>query len=128
MPNFGLDETKDVLNFLAEFGENLSTALDDGDVDWGDLINFIPALAKAGPAWMGIEKVPGEITDMTPEEKAELDLYVMEEFDISEDNVEDYLERGFAVLTHLFEFVSTFYIDNEDEESGAQFAADVQSM
>ncbi len=119
----GINELKDLLSFLATFGNNISDALSDGEIDWTDFVTFFPSLTKLAAALNGIEKIGAELIDMTPEERIELDNFVVGELDVSNDQIETWIEDGFKVFTHLFEFVSKFYLKEDPERASAISAA-----
>ena len=74
----GIEETKDVLEFLAKIGQAVNISLMDDDViTLKDTFNFTNALLALPAAVQGIKDVPVELADeLTEEELAELQTVI----------------------------------------------------
>ena len=106
---YGIQETKDVLSFVATLANQLSASLSDGTFDPADVVNFIPVLQKVIPAFDDINLVDDELLDLTSEEKDELVAFFQAELDLEEDEIEAFVETGFAVALELFKFINMFF-------------------
>lgn len=104
----GIEETKDALKFIIGFGEAIDKSLEDGKIGYADLFNFAPVMMDAGAAFSGIDQVPGELKDLSKEERDELVKFVEEEFDIDNDNLEILIEKSFKAILSLYGVVEEF--------------------
>ncbi len=109
----GIKETKELVTCILDFMEGIAVSLDnDGEITWTDAINFVSALKSMPRAFDGISEIPTEVGDLTENEVKELVEYVMEEFDIPQDQVENMIERalgiGFAVYDYVVDLQNIF--------------------
>lgn len=110
----GIQETKEVLAFGFALGDAFAGALQDGDIDFADIVEFIPVLQKLGDAVSGLGNVPAELGDLSEVEYQELVDYVKEEFDLPNDKIEEYIEKGFAAGLKLVQFIAAFFEGEEE--------------
>ena len=99
----GIEETKDILDFVFSFVEAVGKAKKDGEMSWSDARYFIDPLKKLFEAVDDIEEVLPEIEDLDDAEYDELVAYVKEKWDYDEENldwvVDTAIEAGRGVLT-----------------------------
>ena len=99
----GIEETKDILDFVFSFVEAVGKAKKDGEMSWSDAIYFIDPVKKLFEAVDDIEEVLPEIEDLDDAEYDELVAYVKEKWDYDEENldwvVDTAIEAGRGVLT-----------------------------
>ena len=99
----GIEETKDILDFVFSFVEAVGKAKKDGEMTWSDARYFIDPVKKLFEAVDDIEEVLPEIEDLSDEEYDELVEYVKEKWDYDEENldwvVDTAIEAGRGVLT-----------------------------
>ena len=99
----GIEETKDILDFVFSFVEAVGKAKKDGEMSWSDARYFIDPVKKLFEAVDDIEEVLPEIEDLSDEEYDELVEFVKGKWDYDEENldwVEDTaIEAGRGVLT-----------------------------
>ena len=99
----GIEETKDILDFVFSFVEAVGKAKKDGEMTWSDARYFIDPVKKLFEAVDDIEEVLPEIEDLSDEEYDELVEYVKEKWDYEEENldwvVDTAIEAGRGVLT-----------------------------
>ena len=69
---YGIKELTEVLNFGYAAFKAVSSALEDGKVNWLDLPQLMPIFAKAGGAIDNIAEVKNELLDLDNEEQAEV--------------------------------------------------------
>lgn len=103
-----IKETKELLKFALELGNALGQSLEDKKLTFSDATYFLTAIKDAPAAFAGINKIPGELKEFTPEEQAELKEFVMTTFDIPQDKVEGFIEKGIEVAFKIYEVVSMF--------------------
>lgn len=109
---FGIQETKDVLDFITTLAESLSVSLSDGEFDPADVVNFIPVLQKVIPAFDDLSLVPFELRDLTDEEKEELVAHLQDNLELEDEVLEAFVEAGFAAALELFKFINMFFPPN----------------
>ena len=106
----GIEETKDVIEFVAKLGNGIGESVEDGRWTLSDATNFIPAATKVFSAIEGIEKVDNELLDLDEEEKVELVDFIIEQFDIVQDEAEKIVEEGLEQLLNFFMFIKKYFI------------------
>ena len=98
----GIEETKDILDFMFSFVEAVGKAKADGEMSWSDARYFIDPVRKLFEAVDDIEEVLPEIEDLSEEEYDELVEYVKEKWDYDEENLEwvvdTAIEAGKSIL------------------------------
>ena len=99
----GIEETKDILDFVFSFVEAVGKAKKDGEMSWSDARYFIAPVKKLFEAVDDIEEVLPEIEDLDEAEYDQLVEYVKEKWDYEEENldwvVDTAIEAGRGVLT-----------------------------
>ena len=99
----GIEETKDILDFVFSFVEAVGKAKKDGEMTWSDARYFIDPVKKLFEAVDDIEEVLPEIEDLSDEEYDQLVEYVKDKWDYDEENldwvVDTAIEAGRGVLT-----------------------------
>ena len=98
----GIEETKDILDFMFSFVEAVGKEQQDGDMSWSDARYFIDPVKKLFEAVDDIEEVLPEIEDLSEEEYDQLVEYVKERWDYDEENldwiVDTAIEAGKSIL------------------------------
>ena len=99
----GIEETKNVLDFMFSFIDAVGKAKEDGEMSWSDARHFIDPVKKLFEAVEDIEEVLPEIVDLDESEYDELVAYVREKWDYDEENldwvVDTAIEAGRGILT-----------------------------
>ena len=99
----GIEETKDILDFVFSFVEAVGKAKKDGEMTWTDARYFIDPVKKLFEAVDDIEDVLPEIEDLDEAEYDELVEYVRGKWDYDEENldwvVDTAIEAGRGGLT-----------------------------
>lgn len=78
MEKYGIKETKELALFGFAVAKGIKASLADGKLSILDVFNFRGALKASEDAFAGIEKVPSELLDLSPEELGELELFTLE--------------------------------------------------
>ena len=98
----GIEETKDILDFMFSFVEAVGKAKADGEMSWSDARYFIDPVRKLFEAVDDIEEVLPEIEDLSEEEYDQLVEYVKEKWDYDEENLDwvgdTAIEAGKSIL------------------------------
>ena len=99
----GIEEVKDILDFMFSFIEAVGKAKEDGEMSWSDARHFIDPVKKLFDAVEDIEEVLPEIEDLDESEYDELVAYVKDKWDYDEENldwvVDTAIETGKGILT-----------------------------
>ena len=105
----GIEDTKELLDFIFSLAEAVKKSAADGKFSWSDGLNFIEPLKKIGPAIDKIEDVIPEVMDLDASEWNELVDYCQNKFDFItesddgeevdiETKIEDALNAGIELL------------------------------
>ena len=84
----GIEETRDIIDFVFSFVEAVGKAKADGEMSWSDARYFIDPGKKLFEAVDDIEEVLPEIEDLTDEEYDELVEYVKGKWNYDEQNLD----------------------------------------
>ena len=103
----GIDKIKDALLACIEFGEALAARLEDGKVTTWEMITLIPKVLPIVQALRETKEIIAEFKDLTEEEVAELTVFVAENLDLEDDELEAAIEGGWAILLGII-----FYLTN----------------
>ena len=105
----GIEDTKELLDFIFSLAEAVKKSAADGKFSWSDGLNFIEPLKKIAPAIDDIENVIPEVMDLDASEWNELVDYCQTKFDFLtesddgeeidvESKIEDALNAGIELL------------------------------
>ena len=105
----GIEDTKELLDFIFSLAEAVKKSAAAGKFSWSDGLNFIEPLKKIGPAIDNIEDVIPEVMDLDASEWNELVDYCQNKFDFItesddgeevdiETKIEDALNAGIELL------------------------------
>ena len=84
----GIEETRDIIDFVFSFVEAVRKAKAAGEMSWSDARYFIDPVKKLFEAVDDIEEVVPEIEDLTDEEYDELVEYVKGKWNYDEENLD----------------------------------------
>ena len=99
---YDITETKEVLDFVFALVKTIEKSLEDGKIDYSDVMNLLPAFSKLGLAFKDIEMVPKELGDLDKEEADALKEYFAKNFDIANDKIEFYIEKALEIILALY--------------------------
>lgn len=105
---YGINETKEVLAFAFSLHKAYELAQVDGKIDLFDANLLIDPVMKLVPAIKDVKLVIAEFKDMDSAERAELDQWIKDNYDIADDELEAKIEKGFSVVLALGEFLGKF--------------------
>jgi len=104
----GIQELKELLKFIIEFGESIDKAMIDKKFEMSELGLLIAPLMQIGPAFEGLDKIGGEIKDLNQAEMSELIAYIGTELDLNSDKLELIIEKGLETAVVLYSFIQLF--------------------
>ena len=85
----GIEETKELLDFVFSLAAAIKKSNEDGEFNWRDGLNFIEPLKRLGPAIDNIEDIIPEIQDLDADEWNELIDFVKDRWDLDTENADD---------------------------------------
>jgi len=97
----GIKETKELVAFSMALVKTAVEVAADGKVGLSDLVTLVGALKDAPDALVGIDQIPAELSDLSPEEVTELVAFIKEKFDLADDELEAKIELGFDVAASV---------------------------
>lgn len=107
----GFKETQEALTFVFTLAKSVQDSLaDDKKITIGDLPKFLPALIDLPSAVGGADQIPLEFKVASQAEADELKVWVKDNFDIQDDQVEKAIEDAFAVILDLWIVINTYLI------------------
>ena len=104
----GIDNLKKLLKAGLDFGKSAAKALGDKKVSFFEAVGLIPevfALIGVGKTWSDVQ---AEINDLDDAEKAEINQYVQDEFDIPNQKVEIFIEHSLTQIISLNALIYEF--------------------
>jgi len=111
----GIKETKELIKFITDLGEGFSLATEDSEWSIGDIYHFLPAAKSAFAGISGADDVVKELLDLDAAEREELQQYVIDEFDIDNEEAEAYVERATTLALDMWFFIKDFFGGDEEE-------------
>ena len=103
-----MKELKEALSFALALGNALGQSLEDGKLDYSDLLNLWEPMTKAGDAVEGASKILAEIHALDDAATRELLDYAKATFDIPQDKMEAAVEASINVLLGILKLVTIF--------------------
>lgn len=112
METFGVKETIEVLTFGFDFSEAVQLAkANDGKVDWKDAgLFFGLAVGSLPKAISGIQNVPKELSELSQEERDEIVMYFSDRFNLTQDKLEELIEKTLKLVLDLVDVVSGYIV------------------
>lgn len=104
----GVSNIKNVLALFFEMVEGISESLEDGKFGLTDAFNFFGTIQRLGPALSSMSKVSEELADLDEAERHELNQFIAKEFDIANDDIEGYIEKGLMGLILIGDLIPMF--------------------
>lgn len=110
---FGIENLKKLLKFSCDLTKQISEALADGKFVWSEAFGFfnevmqIPGIVKAFP------DIKKELADLDPAEREDLYNYFAQEFDITNDKIEVFIEHALSLALTMVSLVEEWKRRNE---------------
>lgn len=104
----GIENLKMVAKFGIQLGEDASKVLADGKVTAMEGLSLLPDLMGISGILENKQAIADEFKDLTSDERAELNKYIAEEFDIADDVLEIKIEKSIAAAVAVLDLVSVF--------------------
>lgn len=96
-----MKDLKEVVKLGISLANALGKSLEDGKVDYGDLINLWPVITDLGDAVAGIDAAYKEFKSLDAAGLGELSAYVKQEFDIPQEHVEVIIESAVELISSV---------------------------
>ncbi len=97
----GIENIKEIVKFVGEFVKAMVKTLEDEHFSFTDLPYFATAGKALSAAIKGIGDVSAEFGDMDETERAEIIAFVKDEFDLPDDEVEEFIEKVFRAGIYI---------------------------
>lgn len=101
----GIDEVKNVLNFLFQLGLQVEKVVEKGSVSLFDAVSFFGAFKAAGPALANLKDFVPELSDLNDQELADLRLYISENLKSGNASVDGLINDGLILAQSIYSFV-----------------------
>ena len=110
--NESYKEFLDIIDLGLSLGNFIGEALEDGSFDFSDIYKAGPVIDKITPAIENGEKALDVIKGgLTPEQYADLEEHIYENFDIPQENIEAAIEWSVSFIFGLIKVVKLFKKD-----------------
>ena len=91
----GIKNIKIILLFGLSLAQELQKGLEDGKLNFGEIIGFTDDLAAIPSVVEAVKRAPAEFLDLDTKEQQELRSLVEKEFNIPQDKIEEAIEESF---------------------------------
>lgn len=108
--SMGLKETKEAVDFAIAVGQGVEQAMSDKTVTFTDIPSFFPAFVKLVPAVEGADQIALEFKLASQEEIDELKAYVNSKLELSDKDMEKFIEDAFGLVLTVWSIVKTYFI------------------
>ncbi len=105
MGDYGIQNLKELMAFILTAGEESYEAAKNG-IGFDDAGRFFTIAKTIPAAYNGIGDVPEEIMDLDEDEYKEICDFIKDDFDISEDDVEEVVELAFNNVINMVRLYS----------------------
>lgn len=105
MAQFGIDNLKKIISFGCDLTKQINSALADG-WQWTDAFSFVDEIAALPGVIKSIPAIKQELSELSEEEKTELNAYIKEKFDIPNDKVEAFVEDALSIAISVVSLVT----------------------
>jgi hypothetical protein len=99
----GTKETQEILKFAIVLANAVGKSVEDGEISFFDLKNFLGVFDTAGAAFENFSGAIEELKDLDREELDTLLDQIKEDFDLDNDDLEKKIEAGFDVLGQMYD-------------------------
>ena len=110
----GIQETKELLEFVFSLAEAIKKSNADGEFSWRDGLNFVEPIKRLGPAIDNIEDIIPEVQDLDADEWNELVDFVSSRWDLntenSDDDISERIEDGLNAGIELIRMTQIFKV------------------
>jgi len=100
-----LKETKEVIKLMCSVLQTVEKVYEDGSIGIGDLGHLMPIVKDAIPAFKDMSLIPQELKKASSEDIKELIDYTKKEFDLKNDDLEEFIE---GIIEIALGFVGVF--------------------
>lgn len=103
-------ETKEALSLVFAFMKAYEASRANGEWDAGDIMQFFPVVLLIGPAFKDIDNAAIELRTSTPEQAEELKAWIKENVDLTDDQIEKFIEDAFAAIVTVWTVINTYVL------------------
>lgn len=100
-----MKETKELLSFIFSLIYATDRAFEDKKFTTADIFKYTGAVKKLPAGLSGIEKIPNEVKNINEETLNELRVFIIEEFNLTNDKQEEVIEN---IISTAITFANAF--------------------
>lgn len=109
----GFKETQEGLKFVFALVNAVEAALEDKQISVSDIPLFLPALLALKDGIEDFDQIPVEFKMANQEEAEALKVWVLENFDVKDDKVEELIEDAFSVILDIWLMINKYTKKND---------------
>lgn len=110
---FGIENVKKLVKFSCDLTKQISEALADGKFVWSEAFGFVNEVMQIPGVVKSFPDIKNELSELTPEERQELNDYFAAEFDIANDKIEAFIEHALSLAISLVALVEEWKKRNQ---------------
>ena len=99
--SLGIEKLKLAVGFGIKLTESLVEKLDDKKLTLAEALGLLPNLVGVVDVIKSADEIWDELKDLKEDELDELHQYVVDEFDVAEDDVEEVVEDAFSLVAAI---------------------------
>lgn len=107
MEKFGVENIKKLLKFGCDLTKQINDSSADG-WQWTDSFSFIDEIREIPGVVKALPQVKQELTDLSEEERKELNDWFVQEFDLPNDKLEGQIEKAINFVIMLLDFIESW--------------------
>ena len=104
----GIDNLKMVVKFGVQLGQDVAKIFADGKVTTIEGLSLLPDLMGIQGIIQAKSDIAAEFKDLSTDERAELNAYIQEEFDLDDDVLEAKIEKSIAAALSILDLIAAF--------------------
>lgn len=104
--NFGVEESKAMLNFVVQLANGIDQSLSDGKISLFDAVHFYGALKAAIPAFNNISQLKPELSNLNESEVQDLLSYAKDQLHLNEIDLQKKVIGALDLGMKLYQAIS----------------------
>lgn len=91
-----MKNTYEALDFMCSLANAIGASLEDGKIGFTDLAELYKPLSKIQLALEGLGEIRKELEGASPDDFAKIKIYILDRFDLPQENIEVFIENLIA--------------------------------
>jgi hypothetical protein len=109
-----MKETKELLKLAISVFNSIGSVMQDGKVEYAEVISELVRIAPSVPAAIdGSGLILSEVKDIDEQEIEELKAFIVQEFDIPQENLEEFIEDHIEALSCIGKVLVKHYLKKD---------------